>query len=180
MFDFNDDKLTNEQILAIASADNLPPLRVSINANGYRQSSNWWPRLSEVKDFELSADALNTIEMLIKQGMNSKGVVGLRSLNNASVKIKPFEGRYRVMVEIKDVIIPGLDKLGYTCLIGDKIYINPRLLDGNQGWTSKVKPLEDDFVVDEFMKEVDEAQLEVIREAIRKLKAQEKYLMIGK
>lgn len=39
MFDFNEDKLTDEQIMNIAIQDGLPPLRVAINANGYRQST---------------------------------------------------------------------------------------------------------------------------------------------
>ncbi|UGV22593.1 hypothetical protein PHLEASOLO_65 [Escherichia phage vB_ EcoD_Phleasolo] len=48
MFDFKEDKLTYEQVLAAAAADNLPPLRVSIIANGYRQSANLWPELDKV------------------------------------------------------------------------------------------------------------------------------------
>ena len=42
MFDFNDDKLTVEQVMAVAAQDGLPPLRVAINANGYRQSASFW------------------------------------------------------------------------------------------------------------------------------------------
>lgn len=36
MFDFNDEKMTDEQIMKVAMQDGLPPLRVAINANGYR------------------------------------------------------------------------------------------------------------------------------------------------
>ncbi|AEI91273.1 gp73 [Escherichia phage phiEB49] len=180
MFDFVEHKLTEEQIYEIATLEGLPVMRVAINANGYRQSAKMWPELAEVKDFELDSGTLKIIETLIKQGMNSKGVVGLRSLYEAARKVKPFDGRNGVMKEIKDVIIPTLDKLGYTCLIGDKIYINPRLLDGKQEWIGKVKPLEDEFVVVDFMNEVDESQLKLIREAIRKLKAKEKYILTGK
>lgn len=39
MFDFNEDKLTEAQVIKIASQDGLPPLRVAINANGYRHST---------------------------------------------------------------------------------------------------------------------------------------------
>lgn len=180
MFDFNEDKLTDEQILAIAAADNLPPLRIAINANGYRQSSKLWPELDEVKDFELDSGTLKIIEILIKQGLNSKGVVGFKSLNNAAIKVDPFEGRSGVTHEIKDVIIPNLDNLGYTCLIGDKIYINPRLLDGKQDWTYKVKPLEDDFNIENCEKIVDEITIKAIDEQIEKLKRKKKYLLIGK
>lgn len=180
MFDFNEDKLTIEQILAIAKAENLPPLRAAINANGYRQSANLWPSLFLVKDFEIGRGTLKIIEILIKQGLNSKGVVGLKSLNNAAIKVDPFEGRSGVTHEIKDEIIPNLDKLGYTCLIGDRIYINPRLLDGNQDWTCKVKPLEDDFNIEDCEKIVDEITIKAIDEQIEKLKRKKKYLLTGK
>lgn len=179
MFDFNEDKLTNEEILAIATAEDLPPLRIAINANGYRQSQNFWPKLAEVKDFELDTGALKIIEILIKQGMNSKGVVGLGSLYNTVRKVKPFEGKSELMMDIRDVIIPNLDKLGYACLIGDKIYINPRLLDGNQHWTYKVKPLEDYFNIEDCEKVVDEIIIKAIDEQIEKLK-RKKYLLTGK
>ncbi|ATE85800.1 hypothetical protein Sf12_gp74 [Shigella phage Sf12] len=180
MFDFNEDKLTSEQVLLIASADNLPPLRVAINANGYKQSLDYWPELSAVKDFELNRDTLKAIDILIKQGMNSKGVVGLRSIYESARKVKPFEGRSGVMREIKDVIIPSLDKLCYTCLIGDKIYINPRLLDGDQDWTYKVKPLEDDFNIEDCEKIVDEITIKAIDEQIERLKRKKKYPLTGK
>lgn len=180
MFDFNEDKLTHEQVLAVAAADDLPPLRVSIIANGYRQSANLWPELDKVKDFELDSGTLKITEILIKQGMNSKGVVGLRSLYEAARKVKPFDGRNGVMEEIKEVIIPNLDKLGYACLIGDKIYINPRLLDGKQDWTYKVKPLEDDFNIEDCEKVVDEIIVKAIDEQIEKLKRKKKYPLTGK
>ncbi|UGO52696.1 hypothetical protein OPT79_66 [Klebsiella phage vB_KpnD_Opt-79] len=180
MFDFKEDKLTYEQVLAAAAADNLPPLRVSIIANGYRQSANLWPELDKVKDFELDTGALKIIEILINQGMSSKGVVGLGSLYNTVRKVKPFEGKSEVIMDIRDVIIPNLDKLGYACLIGDKIYINPKLLDGNQDWTYKVKLLEDDFNIDDCEKIVDEITIKAIDEQIERLKRKKKYLLTGK
>lgn len=180
MFDFNEDKLTDEQILAVAATDSLPPLRVAINANGYRQSAKLWPSLNEVKDFELDSGTLKVIDIIIKMGLNSKGVLGLRSTYEAVRKVKPFDGRIGVMGEIKDIIIPNLDKIGYTCLIGDKIYINPRLLDGKQDWTYKVKPLEDDFNIEDSERIVDEIIIKAIEEQIEKLKRKKKYLLTGK
>ena len=41
MFDFNEDKLTDDEIMKVAMRDELPPLRVAINANGYRQSQSF-------------------------------------------------------------------------------------------------------------------------------------------
>lgn len=179
MFDFIEHKLTEEQIYEIAAIEGLPVMRIAINANGYRQSAKLWPELIEIKDFELDSGTLKIIETLIKQGMNSKGVVGLRSLYESARKVKPFDGRSEVMKEIKDVIIPNLDKLGYTCLIGDKIYINPRLLNGKQDWTQKVKPLEDDFNIEDCEKIVDEITIKAIDEQIEKLKRKKKYLLSG-
>ena len=48
MFDFNEDKLSIDQVMAVAAADNLPPLRVAINANGYRQSQSFWKAPTEI------------------------------------------------------------------------------------------------------------------------------------
>lgn len=42
MFDFNEYKLTEEQVIEIAKQDGLPPLRVAINANGYRHVQHIW------------------------------------------------------------------------------------------------------------------------------------------
>ena len=48
MFDFNEDKLSIDQVMAVAAAENLPPLRVAINANGYRQSQSFWKAPTEI------------------------------------------------------------------------------------------------------------------------------------
>ena len=42
MFDFDEEKLTDEQIMNIAIQDGLPPLRIAINANGYRHVQHLW------------------------------------------------------------------------------------------------------------------------------------------
>lgn len=180
MFDFIEHKLTDEQIYEIAALEGLPVMRIAINANGYRQSAKLWPELIEIKDFELDSGTLKMIDILIKQGLRSKGVVGLRSTYESARKVKPFEGQSEVMKEIKDVIIPNLDKLGYTCLIGDKIYINPRLLDGKQEWTYKVKPLEDDLNIEDCERIVEDIIIKAIDEQIEKLKRKKKYLLTGK
>lgn len=74
------------------------------------------------------AEMNKLIDILIRQGKNGKGVVGVRSLYEAARKVKPFEGQSGVMTRIKDHLLPMLDEKNYTCLIGDKVYINPRLL----------------------------------------------------
>lgn len=42
MFDFKEDKLTEEQVIEIAKQDVLPPLLVAISANGYCQAQVFW------------------------------------------------------------------------------------------------------------------------------------------
>lgn len=75
-----------------------------------------------------NAEMNKLIDLLIKQGKASKGVVGLRALYEAARKVKPFEAQAGVMTKIKDHLLPMLDERNYTCVIGEKIYLNPRLL----------------------------------------------------
>lgn len=75
-----------------------------------------------------NAEMNKLVDILIKSGRQNKGVVGIRSLYEAARKVKPFEGQAGTMTRIKDHLIPMLDEKNYTCLIGDKVYLNPRLL----------------------------------------------------
>lgn len=128
MFDFNEDKLTDGQIVKIAIADGIPALRVAINANGYRQSTAFWGSIDTSEVY--SGDELGVlIKIIRKMGVNGKGVVGIRSLYEGARKLKPFAGRDGMMLVIKDKLIPELDKMNVTCLIGDKVYVNPALTD---------------------------------------------------
>lgn len=127
MFDFKD-KLTSEQIINIARADGYPLLRVAINANGYRSSNKFWGSIDTSEVY--SGDELGVlIKIIRKMGVNGKGVVGIRSLYEGARKLKPFTGRDGMMLLIKDKLIPELDKMNVTCLIGDKVYVNPSLTD---------------------------------------------------
>lgn len=137
MFDFDDDKLTDEQVMAVANQDGIPVLRVAINANGYRQSSAFWGPIDTSEVY--SGDELGVlIKIIRKMGVNGKGVVGVRSVYEGARKVKPFVGRNGVMLLIKDKLIPELDKMNVTCLIGDKIYVNPALTDLSWEPTFKV------------------------------------------
>lgn len=128
MFNFNDDKLTEEQVIEIAKQDGLPPLRIAINANGYRQSTALWGAIDTSEVY--SGDELCVlIKIIRKMGVNGKGVVGIRSLYEGARKLKPFAVRDGLMLLIKDKLIPELDKMNFTCLIGDKVYVNPFLTD---------------------------------------------------
>lgn len=132
MFDFNEDKLTNEQVIKISEQDGIPPLRVAINANGYRQSTAFWGSIGASEVY--ASDELGVLIKIIREmGVNGKGVVGVRSIYECARKIKPFVGRSGVMLLIKDKLIPELDKMNVTCLIGDKVYVNPVLKDLNWG-----------------------------------------------
>ena len=128
MFDFNDDKLTEEQVIEISKQDGLPPLRIAINAKGYRQSTAFWGSIDTSEVY--SGDELGVLIKIIRRmGVNGKGVVGIRSLYEGARKLKPFAGRDGMMLVLKDKLIPELDKMNVTCLIGDKVYVNPALTD---------------------------------------------------
>ncbi|GCG54404.1 DUF3987 domain-containing protein [Escherichia coli] len=94
----------------------------------YEQSKTYLSAASSAGHAGDNAEMNKLIDILIKQGKNSKGVVGLRSLYESARKVRPFEGQAGVMAKIKDHLLPMLDEKNYTCLIGDKVYINPRLL----------------------------------------------------
>ncbi|APU93221.1 hypothetical protein HOR61_gp21 [Escherichia phage vB_EcoS-IME253] len=139
MFNLNEEKLTDEQIMNIAIQDDLPPLRVAINANGYRHVQHLWgqPDASEVyRDEALGV----LIKLIRKMARNGKGVVGVKSVHEAARKVKPFEGRNGIMARIKDELIPALDKMNVTCLIGDKVYVHSAIID--EYWQPNFKTYE--------------------------------------
>ena len=139
MFDFNEDKLTEEQVIKIANQDGLPPLRVAINANGYRHSTAFWGSIDTSDVY--NGDELGVlIKIIRKMGVNGKGVVGIRSLYEGARKLKPFAGRDGMMLVIKDKLIPELDKMNVTCLIGDKVYVHPAII--GESWQTNFKTYE--------------------------------------
>lgn len=139
MFDFNEDKLTDEQIMSIAKRDGIPPLRIAINANGYRHVQHLWgqPDASEVYiDEELGV----LIKLIRKMARNGKGVVGVKSVHEGARKIKPFVWCLDIMARIKDELIPALEEMNLICLIGDKIYVHPAIID--EYWQPNFKTYE--------------------------------------
>lgn len=139
MFDFNDDKLTEEQVIEIAKQDGLPPLRIAINANGYRQSAAFWGSIDTSGVY--GGDELGAlIKIIRKMGVNGKGVAGIRSLYEGARKLKPFAGRDGMMLMIRDKLIPELEEMNLVCLIGDKIYVHPAIID--KSWQPNFKTYE--------------------------------------
>lgn len=134
MFDFNEDKLTDDQVMEVARQDNLPPLRVAINANGYRASGKYWSK----PVCEMSERDLKVARCVVKLARNGKGVVGSRSLYESVRKLSIFSSTTGVMCLLTDDILPNLDMDGITCLIGDKIYVNP-LVIGDDNWPAGIK-----------------------------------------
>lgn len=128
MFNFDEDKLTDEQIMQVATQDNIPPLRVAINANGYRQSTKYWCGSEEMLCINLSKKYGVVVGRFHQQAINGKGVVSIRSLHESIRKVQPFVGRDGIMDDLRDNIIPYLQYAGIVCLIGDKIYSNPFLV----------------------------------------------------
>ena len=128
MFYFNEDKLTNDEIMRIAMRDGLPPLRVAIIANGYRQSESFWCSVVELLCTKLNSKSGVVVRNIHSQSRNGKGVVGIRSIYEALRKVKPFAGLSGAMHDLKNNILPSLQDAGIICLIGDKIYVHPYMV----------------------------------------------------
>lgn len=75
MFNFETTTMPAEQIIEIANAQGLKPIRVSINANGYRKSTSFW---GDIKDVAGANDKYPVISM-----GNDVDVVGKLSRNIA-------------------------------------------------------------------------------------------------
>lgn len=128
MFDFNEDKLTNDEIMKIAMRDGLPPLRVAIIANGYRQSESFWCSVVDLLCTKLNSKSGVVVRNIHSQSRNGKGVVGIRSIYEALREVKPFAGLNGAMHDLKNNILPSLQDAGIICLIGDKIYVHPYMV----------------------------------------------------
>ncbi|HGY8334085.1 TPA: hypothetical protein ACNTTR_004832 [Escherichia coli] len=169
MFNFNEDKLTTEQVIKIAEQDGIPPLRVAINANGYRQSTVFWGSI-DASEVYAGNELGVLIKIIRKMGVNGKGVVGVRSVYECARKIKPFVGRSGVMLLIKDKLIPELDRMNVTCLIGDKVYVHPALTD--LSWEPNFKAYEDEHASRlPYHLRYSEEEVEVAMEFYRKAKS---------
>lgn len=144
IFDFNDVKLSGEDIVRIAQRDGFSILRVAISSNGYRQTQCFWghPDASEVYKGEALAVIIN---MIRKMARNGKGVLGIRSLYEGARREKRFKGgNARLMARIKDELIPELEQMNLACLIGDKIYVHPAIID--EYWVPNFKTYEGEHV----------------------------------
>lgn len=127
MFNFDEDKLTDEQIMNAAAANNVPPLKLAINANGYKGSSHFWCEAEELFFIKLELKQ-GVVVSVMHQLSRGKGVVNVTSLCTAAKKIQPFVGRDGVMFDLNKIIIPWLEYAGAVCRVGDKIYLNPYLV----------------------------------------------------
>lgn len=179
MFDFNEDKITNDEIMKIAVRDGLPPLRVAINANGYRQSQSFWCSVGELLCAKLDSKSGVVVRKIHGRSRNGKGVVGIRSTYEALRKVKPFAGLNGVMHDLKNNILPSLQDAGIICLIGDKIYVHPYMVGMH---AIEVEEWCDTWVVDEHSSRLpyhlrhSEEEVGVAIEFYRKAKS----LLIGK
>ena len=140
MFDFSEDKLTDEQIMSIAKQDGIPPLRIAINANGYRHVQHLWgqPDASEVY---WGSDQAMLVGLIRRMARNGNGAIGIRSLYECAHRAKRFKGgNVSLMARIKDEIIPKLEEINLVCLIGDIIYVHPEIID--EYWRPNFKTYE--------------------------------------
>ena len=140
MFDFNDVKLSGEEIVRIAQRDGLSILRVAISSNGYRQTQGFWDKPAASSIYKGSEQA-TLVELIRKVARNGKGVVGIRSLYEGARRAKRVKGgNARLMARIKDEVIPALEKMNIACLIGDKIYVHPAII--GESWQPNFKTYE--------------------------------------
>lgn len=167
MFDFKEDKLTNEQIMDIANADGIPVLRVAINANGYRHVQGFWGEVDTSDVYQGEALAL-LIELATKIAKGNKGVVRIESLYDSARKVKPFVGSPCVKSVIKDILIPAMDKMNVTCLVGDRVYLHPITL--NPDWHYKFKGRDGKPAPLPYHLRYTEAEVEEAMEVMRKVK----------
>ena len=81
------------------------------------------------------------INIIRKMTRNGNGVLGIRSLYEDARRAKRIKGgNARLMARIKDEMIPELEKMNIVCLIGDKIYVHPAIID--EYWQPNFKTYE--------------------------------------
>lgn len=112
---------------------------------------------------ELSIEEYITFEKVLRLAKTKKGVIGFTSLYEALRKIKPFAGRSGVVLNIKGLIIPALESHGFICLIDDRAYVNPWIIDaqGPELFAKKTKPGKSCY--DHYTEEEIEDAIELIR-----------------
>lgn len=140
MFDFNDVKLSDDEIVRIAQRDGFSILRVAISYNGYRQTQGFWGQPDASSMYKDSEQAM-IVGLIRKIAKNGKGVLGIRSLYEGARRAKRIKGgNTRLMARIKDELIPALEEMNLVCLIGDKIYVHPAIID--EHWVPNFKTYE--------------------------------------
>lgn len=140
MLDFTKSKLTAEEIIKISQRDGYSPLRVAINANGYRNAQGFFGH-PDASSIHIGSEYAVLIKAIRKIGRKQKGVLRVKAVYEGVRKLKPFVGReIRLHQRLHDELIPELDKMNLTCLVGDKIYVHPAILDDS--WEPNFKVYE--------------------------------------
>ena len=140
VFDFNDVKLSGEEIARIAQRDGYSILRVAISSNGYRQTQGFWGNPDASSIYKGSEQAM-LVGLIRKMAKNSKGVLGIMSLYEGARRAKRVKGgNARLMARIKDEMIPKLEEMNLVCPIGDKIYVHPAIIE--ESWKPNFKTYE--------------------------------------
>lgn len=108
------------------------------------------------------------VKVIRKMARNRKWVLGVRSLYEGR-KLKPFDGRSGVMTRIKDELVPQLESVNLACLVGDKIYIHPAIIE--KSWNPNFKVYEGDHAsrLPYHLRYIEE-EVEVAMEFYRKAK----------
>ena len=91
------------------------------------------------------SDNAALVELIRKMARNGKGVLGIRSLYEGARRAKRVKGgNARLMARIKDELIPALERMNLVCLIGDKIYVHPAIIE--ESWQQNFKTYEGERV----------------------------------
>lgn len=68
------------------------------------------------------------IDVIIKRGPTSKGVIKMRTLIEMARKVKPFSGQAGVTTKVRDHLLAKLEEMNYVCVINQDVFINPAFL----------------------------------------------------
>lgn len=127
MINFEVEKLSDEKIAEAAKEMRYLPLKVAINANGYRSTFKYWSSAEEMLCVKLSCK-YGVVVRKIKYISGNHGALNFRLLYGSIRKVQPFVGRDGIYHDLVNNILPSLQDAGIICMIGDKIYVHPALV----------------------------------------------------
>lgn len=126
MINFEVEKLSDEKIAELAKETGWTPLKVAINANGYRDTFKYWSSTEEMLCVKLSCK-YGVVVQRIKRISGNHGALNISQLYASVIKVQLFVGRDGIFHDLNNNILPSLQDAGIICRIGDRIYVHPAL-----------------------------------------------------